>query len=424
MRFRDLHPNLKIRLFEFLLSNVLGNMIYPFMTIYFAQRFGAAMAGVMMTATVIAGIVASFYGGPLADRLGRKRVLLIAEGLRLTAYALMALSNSPWFDWPLVTFVMAMFLSIFWGLSSPATDAMILDCTTEENRKLVYSLSYWAWNVSLLVGGIAGGFLFETHRFEIFLAAAVISFVALLLLVFFITETYQPAAHDSGTRAINPLETLRSYRRVLADRMFLLFCLASLLNGSIENMALNYTGVRLEQEFQTQSLLDIGDWSLKVNGVKMFGFLTSENALLVALLGLMIPHWIKDLREKTVLFTGIFLYTFGYSVLSATNAAWLLVLFMVFATVGELIWVPVMQAMVARSVPDDSRSTYMAFYGMTHQGNMLLGTLAVSIGAVLPSIGMAGLFFLSGMLSLVLFAGLLKRKGESVENADSSVPMT
>lgn len=72
MRFRDLHPNIRIRFAESFLGNLLGKMIHPFMTIYFADRFGLSMAGLLLMLNVLVGMLAGFYGGPLADRVGSK----------------------------------------------------------------------------------------------------------------------------------------------------------------------------------------------------------------------------------------------------------------------------------------------------------------------------------------------------------------
>ena len=45
MRFRDLHINVKVRLGEVFLVNLVGNMIYPSIAIYFAERYGPAITG-------------------------------------------------------------------------------------------------------------------------------------------------------------------------------------------------------------------------------------------------------------------------------------------------------------------------------------------------------------------------------------------
>jgi hypothetical protein len=116
MQLRDLHPNIKIRFLQTFVNEILGNMVHPFMTIYFADRFGLTWAGILLSANVVIGMIAGFYGGPLADRIGRKKVLLYAEYLRFLAFAVMALANSPWFYSPYITFAMTALISVYDGV--------------------------------------------------------------------------------------------------------------------------------------------------------------------------------------------------------------------------------------------------------------------------------------------------------------------
>jgi len=405
MRFRDLHPNIKVRFAESFLSNMLGNMTHPFMAIYFAHHFGLTMAGLLLAIQVGVGIMAGFLGGPLADRIGRKKVMVCAESLRFLAFAAMAAANSPWFESAWITFFMACLISIFWGLAEPAAEAMLIDCSTEENRSLIYSFNYWVWNVTVLIGGMVGGFLFQTHLFEIFAASALVSIIAIFMLVFLITETYQPTPRpeDKGTAMRNPLASLKPYGAVLRNRLFMLFCLGNLLVLSVEFMANRYTSVRLAEEFREQPLFAWDGWSLSVDGVKMYGFLTAENTLIVVMLGLLIPHLVKRWGAQPALVSGILLFAAGYAVFAFANHPWLLLGVMGLATVGELLWVPVMQTLLARILPDDSRSTYLAFHGLMGHLAMLLGSFAVTLGAYLSSATMGILFLLAGLISLFLF---------------------
>ncbi|WP_139488021.1 MDR family MFS transporter [Brevibacillus dissolubilis] len=411
MRFRDLHANIKIRFYEMFLGNLLGNMIYPFMAIYFAQKFGAAITGILLAVNIGVGIVAGMYGGPLADRIGRRKIILAAESLRFLALIGLVIVNSPWLEMPVVTYLMMMLINIVWGISSPANEAMIVDCTTNENRPFVYSLNYWSWNVTMLIGGIVGGFFFQSYRFEIFIGAACVSLMAIGLLLFFIKETYQPTAtvQQVKTGITNPFASLASYKSVLANKIFLLYCAAATLNGAIENMGFSYIGVRLAEQFGEQQLLSWQGWQLKVDGIEMYGVLSSENALLVAVLGLMIPFLIRRFREQHTLYFGIVTYTVGYALCAVLNQPWILFVAMFLATAGELIWVPVQQTVMVRLIPGESRSTYLAFNRMANSVNQMTGPLAVTVGSFVSATGMGTIFFLSGMMAIYLFTVLFRK---------------
>lgn len=47
------------------------------------------------------------------------------------------------------------------GLISPASEAMLIDVSTEKTRAFMYAINYWANNLALMVGMLIGGWLFE-----------------------------------------------------------------------------------------------------------------------------------------------------------------------------------------------------------------------------------------------------------------------
>jgi DHA1 family multidrug resistance protein B-like MFS transporter len=64
---------------------------------------------------------------------------------------------------------------------------------------------------------------------------------------------------------------------------------------------------------------------------------------------------------------------------------------MLIATLGEVMYVPVMQAFLGDIPPKHARSTYMALYGFTYRGAWILSSIAVVLGGVFPPAVMAGL---------------------------------
>jgi DHA1 family multidrug resistance protein B-like MFS transporter len=426
VRFRDLHPNLKVRFFESLLRNMLANTVHPFMGVYFADRFGLTVAGILLTVNVVIGVVAGFYGGPYADRTGRRSIMLVAEWVRFIAFALMALANSPWLDSAVLTYLMTAVMSAFTGFSQPAADAMLIDCSTEKNRTYVYNLGYWSWNVAVLAGGLLGGFFFKTHLFEVFLSAALVSFISLVVLLFFITETYVPSPEAmKAYKPGNPFAALAAYREVVADKLFMLFVMAHLLFISVDLMAMRYVSVRLAAEMKPQTLFAFGDFPFEVDGIKMFGILSAENALLVVLVGLLVPYITKRFAEKHVITAAVSLSAIGFAVIAASAQPWLLLLMMLVATVGEMMGVPVTRTILARIVPEQSRSTYLASHGFTYQIRMILGSLAITLGAFLSPLMISCLFLLLNLISACLFLkvsnGMTRRPGAGPEAAKQAV---
>ncbi|HZG79358.1 MAG TPA: MFS transporter [Brevibacillus sp.] len=403
MGFLQLHPNIRIRIITSFLTRVVGTMIFPFMAIYFSDKLGQALAGFLLFATICAQILTSFYGGYIADRWGRKKVLVYGQLIQCGAFTIMTLANSPLLDSAWLTFVMMLLQSASNGLINPAADAMLIDVSTKENRTFMYSISYWASNLSIAIGSVFGGLYFATHRFELLLALTLVGFVTLIITRFFMQESYQPARQTSlpsGSRLL--VDLVKSYKKVLQDRLFLLYSLGGLFIFALEFQTSNYIAVRLSQEFQTETLQFFDWFALEITGIKVFSLIQLENTLLVVCLSLLVTKLIGKTHPATAMYIGALLYISGYAVTTYSNTLWVIVLTMFLATVGELMHIPTRQTYLAEIVSDDARSSYMAVNGLVLQGAKLSGAIGISLGAFLPSYAMALLFAGLGVMGLLL----------------------
>ncbi|MCA0992100.1 MDR family MFS transporter [Pseudalkalibacillus hwajinpoensis] len=397
MRFRDFHKNIKIRLIENFISRFIGSMIFPFMSIYLAVHFGAKVAGLLLLVNVFIGIGINFLGGYFADQFGRKKVMLFAETLRFLAFFTMMICNSPWFESASITFAMMTVNSICWGLAGPANQAMLIDVSTPPQRKLMYSISYWANNLSIAVGGILGAFLFKDYLFELFLSLSIAAAITAFLVAFFIDESHKPVVEELKP-AQHVMQLLSTYKRVFQDRLFVLFTIAGVLILSMEFQLTNYIGIRLSEEMPTQQFLL---WEF--DGVQTMGFLRSENTIMVVILMLFVTRIPHSLKDKSVLVWSCFFFTIGYGVLAYSNSLILLFLMMAVLTIGEVFRVPVEQSYMAAIPPDDARSSYMAFGGLKFNLSMLVASVTVSLGAVFSSMLMAIVITTIGLIGTLIF---------------------
>ncbi|WP_273853099.1 MDR family MFS transporter [Guptibacillus spartinae] len=397
MRFRDFHKNIKIRLIENFISRFIGSMIFPFMSIYLAVHFGAKVAGLLLLVNVFIGTGINFLGGYFADQFGRKKVMLFAETLRFLAFLTMMICNSPWFESAAITFAMMTVNSICWGLAGPANQAMLIDVSTPPQRKLMYSISYWANNLSIAVGGILGAFLFKDYLFELFLSLSLAAAVTAFLVAFFIDESHKPIVEELKP-AQHVMQLLSTYKRVFQDRLFVLFTIAGVLILSMEFQLTNYIGIRLSEEMPTQQFLL---WEF--DGVQTMGFLRSENTIMVVILMLFVTRIPHSLKDKSVLVWSCLFFTVGYGVLAYSNSLTLLFLMMAVLTIGEVFRVPVEQSYMAAIPPDDARSSYMAFGGLKFNLSMLVASVTVSLGAIFSSMLMAIVITSIGLIGTLIF---------------------
>jgi MFS family permease len=124
-------------------------LVFPFLTIYLVDKLGAsvAQAGLVLAAYSVCSIVSGAVGGWLADRVGRRRVMIVSIGLTAVVIALMGQAS----DLASIT-VLTIVLGIVDPAFIPAARAAIADVVPEDRRPRAYSLL----SVANAVGWITG----------------------------------------------------------------------------------------------------------------------------------------------------------------------------------------------------------------------------------------------------------------------------
>jgi DHA1 family multidrug resistance protein B-like MFS transporter len=413
--YASLHPNVRTRIAISFLSRIVGATIFPFMAIYFTRHLGAAAAGVLLMIQLGLQFLAGLYGGHLADTLGRRRLMVVGEAVKVAAFVLMLLANLggplPW-----LTFVGLLLVSVATGLINPAADAMLVDVSTPDTRAFMYAVSYWANNLSMMIGLIVGGWLYGAH-FEVLLASLVVmSLVTLWLTVARISETYRPdPSRAAAAYGLGPL--VASYGAVMRDRAFGLFTLAGIAVLTVEFQRNNYVAVRLAQDTVPRDLSVFGLVTLHLDGVKLLSLLTVGNTLMIVLFTALAARLIQGRSERRVMNLGFVLFGVGYGLLAFSNDLAVLFAGVLVLSVGELLYVPTRQSLLAGLIDHEGRGAYMAVSGLVFQVAKWLGALGIIVGTHVGGLAMGASYVLLALLGIVLSGMALGRASRDVRLA-------
>ena len=405
MKYSELHPNIKIRIITDFFTDLTQKSILPFMAIYLSLHIGAGWAGMILTVNIIVSMLVGLGAAYWSDRLGRKRLMVLAQSLQVVALFWLAVANSPWLDSIWLTCIMFLICSISSGITVPIANAMIVDVSSEHERHYIYGLQYWTTNVAITFGALLGGLLFESYRFLLFSLVFLESLITLLILIIWIHETIS-SMHTEQSSSTNKKSILATYGNVLTNKRFMVFFTATVLATSLEFQLDKYIAVRLKDEFSAQLL----HWD--ITGLQMFSFIMAINTVLVALIAIPFSKWMSRYRSLPIMTVGMALYTTGFVLLAFSNWALLLIAAAMVFTIGELMYSPVRQVLLAGMIPDSARAAYIAADGMSYNVAALLGSLGLTIGAFLPSYAMAGLYALMGLGSLYYFRKTLGLRTE------------
>lgn len=409
------HINVKLRLLIVMLQMGSTCMIIPFMAIYFADHFGVAMAGIMMIVVILGSVLSGLFSGYFSDKYWRKNILVFSFFFQFLTVASMAAGNIPGHEMPILAFIGVLFFDVSAGLQVPPMEAMIIDVTTPDTRRSLYSLLYWLNNLAVILGTLLGAFLHKQHFFMLTVITASVIFLLYLLVQFFIVETNTLTKKKKYLSS--PLkEAINSYRFVFTNRTFLKFALAMLMILGIEMQLPKYISVRLSHQFQSLSLIGI-----KINGVEMFGVLKIENAIVIVLVTLFVNKILSKFKvpDHKRLYFGVALFALGFFILGFSNNFWILLLFMGVLSVGEVIYAPVESTLLAEIADEENRSKYMAANALSMRLGSMLSAFWLTLSAYLNSWGMSLTYGLMGIVAILMFYMIYQERFQKIKKEDA-----
>lgn len=244
-----------------MLINRSGMMVVPFLSLYLLDDLSwtKTQAGIATSCYGAAGLIGSFAGGWLSDKIGTQRVLLIA----------LLWSGVCFFVFPFVTSFYGLCLWILFSvsiadMSRPAVFTAVSEFSTEDNVTRGISLIRMAINLGISIGPAVGGFIaFKYGYFYLFFIDGTTCVLAGIFLWFTIEiPSLQSKIADAKTK-------IKSKSPYL-DGPFVLFLILNLICLTSFFEILYATPVFLKEAYDI-SEQGIG-WFFTANGLIIFAF--------------------------------------------------------------------------------------------------------------------------------------------------------
>lgn len=411
MKLQDWDLNLKIRLGGEAATNILFWTFYPFLSIYFADAFGKSWTGILLVCSQVLSVFANLLGGYCADRFGRKRMMVIATAGQGAGYAIFALAAAPWLDWPAASFAGFTLSSLFGSVYWPASQAMVADVVPEKEQSNVFAIFYTSTNIAVVIGPLLGSLLYVNYPYWVLGAAAAVCVLLSVVLSRRLHETMPAERRAEAAARREPWHRsvwtqLRQYKIIAADRVFLMYIAAGVLVAQTFMQLDLLFPVYLKDTVESASVLPGSGWDLRLTGERLFGFLISENGLLVALLTVLVTRWMNALRDRYVFIAGSLVFAASVFLFGQATGFWGFAAVMAVFTIAELMTAGPQQTFVARLAPDHMRGQYYAAASLRYTFGRTIAPLSIPLGewigykptfAVLAALAVASAFLYNQM---------------------------
>ena len=385
----EVDPALRPVLLVTLMGSLAGSSAWNFMGIWAVKQLGATSTqlsyGYLLMAAV--GGIVGYGAGHLSDHFGRRRVILIGQGL-LAVYVLLFLTvgGNIWVGLGLM--VGAAGLGSFGG---SAGQAMVADLVPPERHEEAYASVRVAANLGVTMGPPIGSLFLLVGGWTLFFPCVSV----LALSAWFLAFRYLP---KRGAYAPEGPPERGSLRVIFRDRTFLVFMLASVFAWVV------YVAYETVLPISLVESHGVPTWA--------WGFLLVVNPILVTVFQLRLTRRVAGIPAARRWVVAMLLMGLPFLALGVSSLLPVIIVILVLFVIGEMLWVPVSQSAVAGLAPEDLRGAYMgAFGGTAAMGFALAPFMGLQVRGAAGDEAMWAAFAVVAVIGAVLGAVAIRGVG-------------
>jgi MFS family permease len=340
--------------------------------------------GVLFAVFSLSSFLGAFPGGALTDRFGRKGIIIFSLVSTSLSTLFMGFVNE------FQLFLLVAFISgIFTDVGGPAYESVFMDILPEQKRASGFGIRRVAFNLAVVLGPVIGGLIAARSYLGLFISDAVISGIVAVMVFLLIAETKPPL--PDGKEPESMAQTFGGYSQALRDNRFMLFTLVSLLTWLIYANMSTTLGVFLRDQH-----------GISESG---YGSLISINAAMVVLLQFAITRRAEKNPPLLMMALGTFFITLGLLLYGFVSTFWWFAVAIAILTIGEMLAIPVSNAIVADFSPEDMRGRYNFVYGNSWGIAYAAGPYLA--GLILDNTNPNWLWYSCGVLGMIAVFGFL-----------------
>ncbi|GCD10314.1 MDR family MFS transporter [Clostridium tagluense] len=349
--------------------NSMGSFVHPFLTLFLTKSMGLGLktVGLFLMMSALSSIPGSLIGGKLSDHIGRKKIIIIFQGL-----AALCLIPCAFLGKSIIIPYLLILSSFFGGAVQPANSAMMADLTNTENRKSAYSLLYLGINIGFSLGPLIAGFLYNHYLKILFLGDAATTILSLILVAVFVEETL-PAKTSTEDKVSNDFYNENekaeegSLLSVLLKRPYLIaFATISMIYSFMYSQFGFITPMQMDKLFSAE-------------GPKLYGSIMAINGVVVVTMTTIIAAVTRRLRPIfNIALAGLF-FSIGFGMLFLAKTFTVFVISTIVWTIGEILSATNSGVYIANHTPMSHRGRFNSVIPLITGAGFAIGPFMMSL---------------------------------------------
>ncbi|MCB0436731.1 MAG: MFS transporter, partial [Mangrovimonas sp.] len=323
----------------------------PFLSLYLTDDLGFSLdkqVAWIMSAFGLGSVIGSWIGGKLADRVGFYKVMVVS--LMATGFLFIGLQYLKTFEsLCLGIFITTLIADTF----RPAMFVAMSAYSKPENKARSVTLIRLAINLGFSAGPAIGGLIIAHLSYAgLFWVDGITCILATLLFIKVLNPRVAKTLDNHSVE--NP-------RSVYKDKPFWIFFAGMILFGMaflqyFSTIPLYYRDVHLLSE-------------------PTIGLLMGMNGFLIFLLEMPVIKWLENSKYSKVglILFGALLTALSFIVLDVTSWAGVLIIGMLFMTIGEMVAFPFANAFAVERARHGRQGEYMAYFTITFSFGHIFG---------------------------------------------------
>ncbi|HUW77123.1 MAG TPA: MFS transporter [Candidatus Nanopelagicaceae bacterium] len=343
------------------ISAVGNGLVIPFFVVYIHQGRGlpVAVAGLVLSWMGIASLLFAPVVGWLIDHFGPKPTLIFGLIVSAVGYTSLGfIRTAP------EAFLVATLCATGQGTMWPAQSAFLAEVTTEEQRERVFGVQFALLNLGIAVGSIIASLAVvasEVSSFTRLYLGDGFTYLLYIGVVLTIRNSGSRSKLEKADRKAN--QNSGSWRDVVNDRAFRRVWIVSFV-------AIFFGYSQLEVGFTSYATFFVHA------KLSLLAWAFAANTITIAVLQMWVLKRVKSIRRSSALAVaaGLWAASWGAVGMSGlTRAVIFLVAAQVVFAAGEMLWSPVLPALVNSLAPVHLRGRYNAASGAAWQMGLVLG---------------------------------------------------